>query len=119
MRPVSVSGETIEANHHALFLDLITLDPSAVPQLAKYRIHGLTREEWKEGHTAPALGPKFQELHGQASRLRNVKRNYSVFLKLLNRNFSTKLRKQTTRNSMGSSEAFEIKSAQHEKSPKY
>ena len=60
--PVYVTEDPASQDHHALFLDLVTIDVGETPQLAKYKIYRMKDSEWDIRNRTIAMGPKFQQL---------------------------------------------------------
>ena len=48
VHPVYITDEPVLVDHHALFLDLITIDLAGMPRMARYKVHGMTDIEWSE-----------------------------------------------------------------------
>ena len=47
VRQVSVSEDLVTADHHVLFLDLLTAEAENIPPIKKYTMRGLTEKEWE------------------------------------------------------------------------
>ena len=62
VHPVFVSETPVLVDHHALFLDIITMGVQTMPPRRKYAIRNLRKEDWEERNGQLKQNPKYQRL---------------------------------------------------------
>ena len=107
MHPVIVPPQRELAGHHALFLDIWALELDAMPKIAKYRLHSISRKQWAERNLTLSRGAPDEQQH------------YTRLCKIIKRHLQDRRRKQTSSHTYGTTEAFERKFAQRERYPAY
>ena len=116
---MSVSDTLVLADHHALFLDLITMGMQSMPTKKKYKINNLTKEEWDERNERIARNPQFERLEIQAQQDHNVQNIYQQLVGILKRTFKDRHLKAKQSDDWEAEADFERLHAHHELYPKY
>ena len=113
--PVFISEEVAMIDHHALFLDILTIDLAKMPQPITYKIHSLTKENWEQRDAKIREAPMFQKLLEQkGSKDDNIERQYSLLMNILKEVFKDRLQRAGGNQDWNAEQVYEKKHAKHE-----
>ena len=117
--PVWVTETTVLVDHHALFLDIVTIAQHEQPRVEKYSLYTMTEEAWRRKNEALKNDPRVRRLQDKISTNRNIQRNYQDLIQIIKKYIKDKKVLSTNRRSQNTTAAFEKRYKAHELFPGY
>ena len=91
--PAFVSEKVVMVDHHALFMDTVTMDLRIMPAPVTFKIYSLTAEDWSERDAVIKASPLFQNLLKLMEQEDNITRQHHLLNKLLQKAFKDRLQR--------------------------
>ena len=92
VHPVFVSETPILVDHHALFLDIITMGTQKLATRRKYAIHSLTKDDWNGKNGKIKNDARYHKICEQIKGEHNTHQQYNQLMRLLKTTFQDKYR---------------------------
>ena len=119
VHPVFASANTVLADRHALFLDILTLEVEHIPPIRKCSIRSRSQGEWETRNELPDQNLSYRKIKTQATEDNNFQGQYSQLTKPLEATLKDCYRKTRAADDWDAEQIFVHKYAAHELSSLY